>query len=407
MRDFILKLGPGLIFAGAAIGVSHLIQSTRAGAEFGLILIPLIILANVIKIPFFEFGTRYSASTNQNLVQGYKQLGQFPFLIFVIFTLLTFLIIEAAVILVTAGLAEQLFKTGLDLNILIILLFIFSISILLIGKYHLLDKLMKILVTLMGVFTLVAVCFAIASKSVPVNFALDLSNLQQASSLGFIIALIGWMPAPIEVSVMSSIWVVEKTQQAQSSFKDKLFDFYLGYIVTAIMAILFTLMGALILYGQSFPNGAVGFSVALVSMYTQVLGENSWLLISICAFSVILSTNITLVDAYPRVLEQCYYNFFNTPSKSMSKVYWAFMAITVIGSTIIVSQFKGDLKAMVDFATKISFIVAPFMAWLNLKLVCSNQMQEQHRPSKLYIMFSKFSLLTMVVFTIYYISHIL
>ena len=30
------RLGPGLLFAGAAIGVSHLVQSTKAGAEFGL-----------------------------------------------------------------------------------------------------------------------------------------------------------------------------------------------------------------------------------------------------------------------------------------------------------------------------------------------------------------------------------
>ena len=29
------SLGPGLLFAGAAVGVSHLVQSTRAGADFG------------------------------------------------------------------------------------------------------------------------------------------------------------------------------------------------------------------------------------------------------------------------------------------------------------------------------------------------------------------------------------
>ena len=28
-------IGPGLIWAGAAIGVSHLVQSTRAGADYG------------------------------------------------------------------------------------------------------------------------------------------------------------------------------------------------------------------------------------------------------------------------------------------------------------------------------------------------------------------------------------
>ena len=31
MRTF----GPGIMFASTAIGVSHLVQSTRAGAEFG------------------------------------------------------------------------------------------------------------------------------------------------------------------------------------------------------------------------------------------------------------------------------------------------------------------------------------------------------------------------------------
>jgi hypothetical protein len=33
--SFLQSLGPGLLFAGAAIGVSHLVQSTKAGAEFG------------------------------------------------------------------------------------------------------------------------------------------------------------------------------------------------------------------------------------------------------------------------------------------------------------------------------------------------------------------------------------
>ncbi len=35
MKQVIQKLGPGLLFAGAAIGVSHLKQSTRSGADFG------------------------------------------------------------------------------------------------------------------------------------------------------------------------------------------------------------------------------------------------------------------------------------------------------------------------------------------------------------------------------------
>ena len=54
------RLGPGLLFAGAAIGVSHLVQSTKAGAEFGLGLIWALVIANLFKYPFFQFGPRYA-----------------------------------------------------------------------------------------------------------------------------------------------------------------------------------------------------------------------------------------------------------------------------------------------------------------------------------------------------------
>lgn len=54
MKLSLNKLGPGLLFAGAAIGVSHLVQSTRAGAEFGMGLIWALLLVNLFKYPFFN-----------------------------------------------------------------------------------------------------------------------------------------------------------------------------------------------------------------------------------------------------------------------------------------------------------------------------------------------------------------
>lgn len=45
--------GPGILMASAAIGASHLVSSTQAGALFGWQLAIVIILANVLKYPFF------------------------------------------------------------------------------------------------------------------------------------------------------------------------------------------------------------------------------------------------------------------------------------------------------------------------------------------------------------------
>ena len=76
MLDRLKKLGPGLLFAGAAIGVSHLVQSTRAGADFGFGLLWALLLINLFKYPFFQFGPRYAIATGESLLEGYQKLGK-------------------------------------------------------------------------------------------------------------------------------------------------------------------------------------------------------------------------------------------------------------------------------------------------------------------------------------------
>ena len=75
-KSFLNSLGPGLLFAGAAIGVSHLVQSTKAGAEFGFGLLWALLLVHLFKYPFFQFGPRYAAATGETLLDGYKKLGK-------------------------------------------------------------------------------------------------------------------------------------------------------------------------------------------------------------------------------------------------------------------------------------------------------------------------------------------
>ena len=56
-RSFARALGPGVLFAATAVGVSHLVQSTRAGAGWGLGLAVIVLLSNAVKNPAFRFGT--------------------------------------------------------------------------------------------------------------------------------------------------------------------------------------------------------------------------------------------------------------------------------------------------------------------------------------------------------------
>lgn len=70
------SFGPGILMASAAIGGSHLVASTQAGALYGWQLAIMIILANFFKYPFYRFGTEYAYSTGNSLVAGYAKISR-------------------------------------------------------------------------------------------------------------------------------------------------------------------------------------------------------------------------------------------------------------------------------------------------------------------------------------------
>ena len=71
------------------------------------------------------------------------------------------------------------------------------------------------------------------------------------AQFGFLIAFMGWMPAPLDLSVWHSLWVMEKRKDEDDfTVKKFLFDFNVGYIGTTVLAIFFLSLGALVMYGS-------------------------------------------------------------------------------------------------------------------------------------------------------------
>ncbi|MGL5110828.1 MAG: divalent metal cation transporter, partial [Vibrio ordalii] len=76
LPQLLRSLGPGIMMAAAAVGGSHLVASTQAGAIYGWQLAGLILLVNLLKYPFFKAGIQYTMGTGKSLVQGYAHLGR-------------------------------------------------------------------------------------------------------------------------------------------------------------------------------------------------------------------------------------------------------------------------------------------------------------------------------------------
>ena len=66
-----------------------------------------------------------------------------------------------------------------------------------------------------------------------------------------------------------------------------------------------------------------------------------------------------------------------------------------------------NMKAMVDFATIVSFLVAPILGYLNLRVVNMEHVPKYARPKKILIVLSWIGLFFLTAFGIYYIVNII
>lgn len=379
-------LGPGLLYAGAAVGVSHLVQSTRAGAKFGALMIVAVLIANVAKYPFFEFGPRYTGITGRTLLDGYLKIGRWALWLFAAMTLATVFLVQAAITVVTAGLAEKLLGWGWSPQAWCMLLLGLCMAVLALGNYRVLDRLMKVIIITLSVTTVVAFISAFFGTVAPSAEHMESFSFGNSLHLAFLIALLGWMPAPIDIAVWHSVWCVASNKQAgrRASLRDLLLDFKIGYWGTTLLAVCFVALGALVMYGTGEAPSGKGpvFAGQVIRLYTASLGDWAWLIIALAAFTTMFSTTLTVLDAYPRVLSKTSHLLFpKLQKKKESRTsYWFWLSFTAIGTLIIVFCFLSNMTAMVDLATSISFLIAPVLALMNYKAVTSKDIPKEQQP---------------------------
>lgn len=432
-------LGPGLLYAGAAVGVSHLVQSTQAGAAWGMSLIWVVILANVLKFPFFEFGPRYAAATGESLIEGYRKLaGGWPLIVFVLMTLGTMFIIQAAVTIVTGGLGSYLVDYagvatlpvgGMDLGEILWgkvdspsgrvvdpiglsgRLLLVCTLVLAVGKYSLLDKIMKVVILLLTVTTILALGIAVVDGAWPQGDGFGASEWADPALIAaWIIPLVGWMPAPLDIAVWHSVWSVEgkKTEENEEQrwLRSRL-DFRIGYWGTTLLAIFFVSLGAYVIFGSGveIQAKAGAFARQLINMYASTLGEWARPLIAIAAFTTMFSTTLTCLDAFPRVLSRATRLFFPEPAplKRFNGYYWLWIILTAVGTFILLTNFLENMKQMITLATAISFVTAPILATFSYFAVSSSLVPAHRRPQGGYRLFALAGLVFLYLFAGFYL----
>ena len=416
-KNILKTIGPGLLFASSAIGTSHLVLSTRAGAHHGMIYFGIILLTLLLKYPFYEFGTRYSIATKRTLISGYRAQGILPLLLFFCVITVNMFAVNGAIGAVCAGLLSTTFGLEVSVHFLAAVVLGITVAILFIGSYSVLDNLIKLLSFILLVTISIAFVAVLIKGPVDKVAEVPSSSIFEGAGLALLVGLVGWMPAGMSASTMNSIWVVEKMKSTKyyPTLKEGLFDFNLGYIFTTILAIMFLTIGAYTVYGsgQLLEGNTTQFSKQLLEVFTINLGQWSYWIIAIAAFGTIYGTLITVMDAFTRSFIICLEELIGRSktdvdrNNRLKRNYKILLPILGVGSFSLFYFSASSMIKIIEFATILGFVTSPIIAFLNLRAIRSDAVPEHLRPKPLLTYLSYIGLLAIGLFALFYLYTLL
>ena len=383
----IKTLGPGFLFAASAVGVSHLVQSTRAGAEYNLALAGIILLACLIKYPGFRFSVDYTVSTGQTLLFSYKKQGMLILQTYFILLLLDIFITTAAISFVTAGIFRNIFSIQPGSRMVAACLMVSFAVFLISGSYPLFERTIKNLVILFSCLVVASTALSLPElNNEPLLFLPPL--ILEKEYILFVIAVSGRMPTAISASVFLSVWIHEKRRHTDKAITlaEARTDFHAGYICSVLLALCFVVLGAALMFnkGIAVTGSSSGFAAQLMQIFQYTIGDWAYPLIALTCLVVMASTLLVLLDIFPRtvtaVVNISVRHKDETTPASQKKLYLFFISLQVIGAVFILSISPDNFKILVDLSASIAFLISPFIAYFNHRAIHSPEVPPGARP---------------------------
>ena len=375
-------LGPGILFAAAAIGVSHVVQSTRAGAVYGLAMVALIAVIGIVKYPAIRFGGQYTAATGRSLPENYVDQGWWAVSLYLVTQLLSVWFVLAAIAITTAGLVLTVFGLAMSPVALAGWLMAGTALLLTIGHYRWLERVGKVLV-----FVLVVMVVVAAGASVPLidwgvgNFAVERLDIPL---LLFVVAMAGWLPTPVDAAILTSVWTSAKLKASGTPISNAAarFDFNLGYVTAMVLALGFLLLGVAVMHEPGIPpeDSPSAFAAQVIALFTETVGGWSFYLIGAAAIAAMFSTLLAAMDGYPR---QFAYAFSGLRGKQAPRWFvpvlvWA----ATLGSFTLLATLLTSFTKFIDLTTTLGFVMAPLYAFLNHRAIVGADVPQAYKPSR-------------------------
>ncbi len=380
------KLGPGLLYAAVAVGVSHLVSSTTAGATYGFVMVGFMVLVCLVKYPTFLFGATYAAATGETLVEGYLRMGKWVVWLFFFMQLFEYTFAISGVSVTTAAILRSVFglETGIALELGLVVSCMLIVAL---GRYAVLEDITRVLVIVFSIGTVIAAAIAVGGIDTGgASLSADLSF--DTPTILFLIAVAGWMPTGTAGSVGLSLWVKAKSIRLKRpvTTSEAAFDFHVGYGTAIFLAISFVALGTFVMYinGVEVETDGALFATQLINLFTSTMGSWIYPVIALAAITVMYSTLLTLVDLLPRSSAAAAIELFpvseEKTAETFSKRYLLFIGVELLFVLGVLFLLMDDFGTFIAWVTSMGFVVAPAFSYLNHKVMFSDRVAPEDRP---------------------------
>ena len=410
-----LTLGPGILFASTAIGTSHLVQATRAGADYGFALLWAVLAANIAKYPFFEFGTRYANATGTSLVAGYRTFGRWASWTYLVLTALTCAFVMGGVGIVTAAFLDHLFGASATLGFnatphVAVATFSACVGVLMLGRYSALDKVIKAIsiVLLIGtVGATIGALFHTPLSAIPRLRPGSTPLARRGIHLPHRPARLDALrrgPQPVDQHLDPRTVPADRLQADSPGRRARVQP---GLCLLHPARPLFPVARrpALADRRHGLPSGTAAFAAGIIGLYTEVLGAWSTPFVGSAAFAAMLGTCIACLDGFSRSFGHGIAALRDAEVQPRhGKVS---LVLISIGALLLIIVFPEDIRTLLDFGNILSFCVAPPAALAMLVLVTRRRFPKEARPGRALVITAVLGLGFLMALTVLYLRHVM
>jgi Mn2+/Fe2+ NRAMP family transporter len=372
---FFASLGPGIMVSATAIGLSHIVLAPIAGAKFGYALIWVVVLAHVLKYPCFDFGPRYTLATGNSLITGYAKVPgpkKWALWLFFFISLVGGCTAASALLSINAAVASAATGAFLPLPVFIGIIGAAIVALLAFGGYRALAFGSKIALAIL----MAVAIFAFFAAPPPLSALPEMFKISlPAGSIILVSSLVGLMPTAVHISVWHSIWALEHKPEweklsdgsSTSTLRLGMRDLRIGYVASAIIAVMFTSLGATVLLPRGLTPQGIDVIVTVSRIYTELIADWMYPVFMTTAFIAVFSSAYAVLDAFPRSMARMFkvlmpnVRFFAEKEKT---VYWSYLGF-ILFYAILSNTLMPNPVVMVLISGVATLIVGPMVYGLN------------------------------------------